>query len=286
MAPRLDRLLTLFLFGLSNLFPYKRKKNAAILMYHDVSNTIEDGINPYFRISTTPAAFDKQIEFLHKEGYETCTPGDLLSGLDRSSETGTKKISITFDDGFLSVYQNAFPILVKYNYTATIYLPSDLIGAEDRKNFEGKPCMNWEEVREMAEAGFTFGSHTASHAELIKQSENEISEELKRSKNRIEQMLSIPVVSFSFPYAFPEMKKGFVHNFRRFLENNGYCDAVTTMIGTIKSGADPYRLKRIPVNSCDDIGLLKAKVTGSYDWLYGFQKTVKMFKKCFPHDMG
>jgi hypothetical protein len=54
---------------------------------------------------------------------------------------------------------------------------------------------------------------------------------------------------------------------------------VTTELGRVKIGDDPYRLKRLPVNSLDDEALLRAKLEGGYDWLGWPQYLIKKVKK-------
>ena len=61
----------------------------------------------------------------------------------------------------------------------------------------------------------------------------------------------------------------------------GYVCCVTTELGRIKQGDDPFRLARLPVNSLDDPALFQAKIEGGYDWLAFPQKALKKFKGRF-----
>ncbi len=66
---------------------------------------------------------------------------------------------------------------------------------------------------------------------------------------------------------------------RDLLVQAGYACCVTTELGRVRIGDDPYRLKRLPVNTLDDEALLRAKLEGGYDWLGFPQHLIKMVKK-------
>jgi hypothetical protein len=88
------------------------------------------------------------------------------------------------------------------------------------------------------------------------------------------------VTSFGYPYAFPQQDRKFSRGFIELARGLGYRNCVTTVIGRMKPGANPYCLKRLPVNDCDDPALLSAKLQGAYDWLASPQALVKNLKQC------
>jgi hypothetical protein len=95
--------------------------------------------------------------------------------------------------------------------------------------------------------------------------------ELRDSKQAIEETLGKTVEHYSYAYAFPEHDEKFVSFYDKSLREAGYQGAVSTRIGTARPGDNPYCLKRLPVNSCDDAELLQAKLEGGYDWLHRLQ---------------
>jgi len=103
--------------------------------------------------------------------------------------------------------------------------------------------------------------------------------DLMHSKEQIENDIGESIESFSYPYAFPEQDKEFTRIFLGVLKKCGYKYGVTTRIG-ISSKRDTYfLLRRLPVNSFDDILFLQAKLEGAYDWIFRFQLLYKFLKR-------
>jgi peptidoglycan/xylan/chitin deacetylase (PgdA/CDA1 family) len=180
-------------------------------------------------------------------------------------------VVLTFDDGYKDFLTQAFPILNKYGFSATVFLPTSFIDSAGKPGLKGKDHLSWDGVRELREGGIAFGSHTVSHRQLRILSRAEIEYEIKKSKEVIEKDLGQNVESFCYPYKFMEQAKEFVRMMKTVLIDAGYESAVTTRIGTANTEDDVFALKRIPVNSDDGGQFFKAKLEGSYDWLYPLQ---------------
>ena len=164
---------------------------------------------------------------------------------------------------------------------ATVFLPTGFIGDSPLK-FKDRDCLAWRDVRELAEDGVAFGSHTVTHPQLAGLGPEAISRELDGSKQAIEDRLGRPVTCFSYPYRFPEEDGPFKSRLGALLHDAGYTHGVTTVIGRAGQGENPLFLKRLPVNSADDLALFRAKLEGGYDWLHRPQyisKKVKMLMR-------
>ncbi len=272
---RIDRFATLYL-----THPLQRNKAAIpILMYHSVADDAEVGKHPYYRTITTPGRFAEQMAYLHGNGYSAISSVEAARRLkEQSGEILPKSVVITFDDGFLDFYQNAFPVLKQYGLKATMYLPTAYIAA-DRRKFKDRDCMTWGEVRELQRLGICFGSHTVTHPQLHGLTAASIEEEVRVSKQVIEQNGGFAVDSFAYPYAFPEADIGFKQNLRELLGRTGYGDGVCTTVGRADSHSDVFFMERLPVNSCDDERLFAAKLAGSYDWVAKPQYLLKKIKR-------
>lgn len=274
MGLRLDRLATLYIAGPLQLGKLASQSRIPILMYHSIAEDEQSLQHPYYRTSTTPAVFARQMAYLHESGYSTINPGDLGS---HSHADPRKYVVLTFDDGFADFYGNAAPILGRHGFSATVYLPTAYVGDAPQK-FNGKDCLSWAEVRELHRAGISFGSHTVTHPQLYGLDQPGIKTEITTSKQVIEQKLGCRVDSFAYPFAFPDADADFKQRLRDALCAAGYSNSVGTTIGRARSG-DVFFMKRLPINSDDDLRLFKAKLAGSYDWLGTPQYLYKLAKK-------
>ena len=215
------------------------------------------------------------MKFLHDYGYRAQGWDTALQ--NTTERTTAKPVVITFDDGYADFYRNAFPILSKYGFTATVFVITGLMKAQ-RMCFRGTECLNLSELRELHSRGISFGSHTVSHPDLRLLMEGEVEDELSGSKKTLEDALGTPVKSFAYPFAFPEADRGFVTRLADLLDKCGYENGVTTILGTAHPGANPWFLPRLPVNSRDDLRFFRAKLEGAYNWLRGPQYLLKTLK--------
>ena len=264
---RPDRMASVFFFWpLTRLMNLGAEPKVPILMYHSVSNNLFGKSHPYYQINTSPKLFEQQMRALRDAGYQTVDPGDCAGDALRK-QAGQKIVSITFDDGYRDFYTDAFAVLRKFGFTATIYLATSRI-KNSAEVYEGVEYLSWNEVREMRAAGIQFGSHTVTHPDMRSLSPEQIEYELGCSKETLESQLGERVTSFAYPYAFPEEDKNFVRYLRDALENQGYENGVTTILGRATAHCDPLFLPRLPANSWDDPSFFRAKLEGGYDWLH------------------
>jgi len=276
MRFRADRLATLYFFHpLRQCVACHRSPRIPILMYHSVSESSPNGAHPYFETTTSPRVFAAQMKFLRENSYRALKLNEAATYVESGEPLFEPSVVLTFDDGFQDFATNAFPILQKYGFTATVFLPTGYI-ADDRREFNKRDCLSWTEVRELHRLGVTFGSHTVTHSQLTFLKVTEVEQELRRSKQTIEDQLGHPVDSFSYPFAFPETDRPFKRRLKDLLAAEGYRHGVTTIIGTSGSGDHQFFLPRLPANSWDDLHLFRAKLEGGYDWLHPFQYATKL----------
>jgi peptidoglycan/xylan/chitin deacetylase (PgdA/CDA1 family) len=272
---RADAFITLNLVQpVRKLFPPKGRR-VPILMYHSISNRPEQG-RPYYRTVTSPEVFAQHMRHLHEHGYSVVSLSDALGYLDGSKTLPSQPVVITFDDGYADFYTEAFPVLSRYGFTATVYLPTAFIG-QSPKSFKGIGCLTWSRVRELHAAGIEFGSHTVTHPQLTALPMAAVQQEIRSSKEEIESRIGTGLESFSYPYAFPEPNRNFRQRLRGLLMEAGYKNGVSTILGTADSSCDRLFLARLPVNAEDDAMLFKAKLFGAYAWLHAAQVVVKQF---------
>jgi peptidoglycan/xylan/chitin deacetylase (PgdA/CDA1 family) len=237
-----------------------------VLMYHNICEGQETGVHGYYRVSTSPERFYEQMRFLSENGYTTVTVENALERAGASGSGRTRReVALTFDDGLADFATNAWPVLNRFGFTASVFLATGFID-DHRRCFDGKACLTWSEVRDLARLGIAFGSHTVSHPKLALLNWPRIRSELRDSREEIRHQTANPVTAFSYPFAFPQNDRVYVSSFRRMLREEEYRCCVTTMIGRLARGDDPLLIRRLPVNDLDDAALFRAKLAGAYDW--------------------
>ena len=273
--PRLDRLATLYVFYPLQRYALSGESGIPILMYHSISEATEKRAHPYYWTATTPAIFADHMRHLYEQNYTTVSLQDAVRRIETHSVKREKLVVLTFDDGYRDSYTQAFPTLRRYGFTATVFLPTAYIGETSRR-FNGAGCLTWNQVRDLSRSGVHFGSHTVTHPQLRTLKAEAIRDEVRRSKETIEEKLGCPVKSFAYPFALPETDRAFRQRLRGILEETGYENGVSTIIGTADQSGDRFLMKRLPVNSADDPRLFEAKLVGAYDWLHAFQYAWKI----------
>ncbi|MCD4721610.1 MAG: polysaccharide deacetylase family protein [Desulfobacula sp.] len=208
-------------------------QSVPILCYHKFGT---DRSSPL----TIPShVFNQQMKYLKDNGYRVISPKNLLDFLEYRGQIPKKSVLITMDDGYRSVYDVAWPILKKYEFTATIFVYTNYVGIS-------KKAMSWEDLRTLKAHGFTIGSHTVSHRDLTQKQPDEtadtfynhIKEEVFLSKKIIDRELSQDTICLSFPYGrySPDLLK--------IAESVGYRMAVTVERGSNPFFSNPLALKR------------------------------------------
>jgi peptidoglycan/xylan/chitin deacetylase (PgdA/CDA1 family) len=208
-----------------------------VLMYHRIGTPARE--NRFKGQYTPEKMFARQMKYLFDHGYQTISLRDLISYAMLPAPAGDKKICITFDDGYESVYTYGFSVLQKYNFTAVVFLVADCINKTCLWDEDPEPILTTEQIKEMAEAGIDFGSHSFSHRSLVELDTEELEKEVKGSKTALEELLGKQIESFSYPYgAFNETVKNMVQQ--------SYKVAFSTKkgIGDIQG----FALRRIDIN--------------------------------------
>ena len=269
MKFRIDRFLSIYFFRPIMKIDSYNRKNISILMYHSISNQKSKQNHPYYETATSIEIFEKHLRHLKEKNYKVVSLKDIKKLNSRKKKE--KLVVITFDDGFKDFKINAYPLLQKYNFSATVFLPTGLVG----KSFLGHELLKWSDIRKLNGCGVTFGSHSKTHSKLVEIGRRKLNDEINHSKKEIENEIGEKVDSFSYPFAFPENDVVFCNELLKALEKYGYTIGVTTKIGNVSINDNMFFLKRLPINSYDDIKFFETKLDGGYNWLHKAQLTSK-----------
>ncbi len=213
-----------------------------ILAYHHVFNADQD-------LCIKPGDFEKQLLTLRRKGFKSMSLESYLQTLKVSSKFSTKGkyVIITFDDGWQDNYMNAFPILQKYGYTATIFLAVAYIG-------EKEDYLTWEQVMKMHRAGFEFGSHTLTHPHLTRIPIAKAREEITESKKALEIRLGKEIKTFCYPYG--EYNQSII----QLVREAGYQGAVVTP-SSGRCETSIYSIRRVGVYATDTLFSFRIKTS-------------------------
>lgn len=157
-----------------------------VLLYH----RIEDYLPPQRYIVTT-TDFRQQMDILYKEGFQAITVRQLVDGLAGSVELPPRPVVITFDDGYMDVYRNAFPIMQDRGLVGVVLV---IAGEIDRPH-----SLLIEHLVEMSAKGWEIGSHGLNHVDLTT-AEVDLALEFGHSKWVLEQVLGLEVRTFAYPF--------------------------------------------------------------------------------------
>jgi peptidoglycan/xylan/chitin deacetylase (PgdA/CDA1 family) len=169
-------------------YPSSQKKyshdSLPILYYHCVSDNIF-GIDELF---VSPSNFEKQMDYLSKSNYTVITFDEIkyISSIE-------KPIIITFDDGYENNYTEAYPILKKYNFKASIFITYNSIG---KKNY-----LNKDQIKKMCDL-INFQGHTNTHPDLRTLNKEQLIYEIIESQNNIKSLTGQKVNIFAYPIGY------------------------------------------------------------------------------------
>jgi peptidoglycan/xylan/chitin deacetylase (PgdA/CDA1 family) len=105
-------------------------------------------------------------------------------------------LSISFDDGHKTVYDNALPLMQNFGFKGTVFVCTERVGVKD---FYGEPAMNLYQLRELESLGWEIGSHGKSHCVLTSLPYEKRKLEISESKEFL-QRHGFKVSSFAYPY--------------------------------------------------------------------------------------
>ena len=192
--------------------------------------------------SFSPQVFQHGMSKLHDSGYQTLSLLEAVDYLHQEKPFPERSFVITFDDGYQSVFNEAFPVLKRYGMSATVFLTvgerKSLKHADRLPSFEGRSMLSWGEIREMLCSEIDFGAHTLTHPDLTRLPLEQKEIEIRESKAIIEDVLGTPVPCFAYPY-------GQYDNRTLEIVKRHFACACSNELGLINRGSSLYALKRI-----------------------------------------
>lgn len=200
-----------------------------VLYYHSVNKNADN------EVTITPDALEKQLNYIHDNNYVTITIKELYEHLKNAAPIPEKSILITFDDGYMNNYTEAFPMLKKLNMKATIFCVGN--------SLDGSYYLSEDALKEMSDYGIDIQCHTVNHVHLDTLSYEEQLSELRHSKEIIEKITGKEVLSVAYPFG------DYNSETIKAAKEAGYKLAFTTHLGLADRNDNIYALDRIYISS-------------------------------------
>jgi peptidoglycan/xylan/chitin deacetylase (PgdA/CDA1 family) len=233
-----------------------------VFMYHEVNSKnifpeLTKFVNKKYILEVD--SFEAQLEYIRSRDYTVLTVSELNKPQAADREGA---VVMTFDDGYMGNYLHAFKLLRKFNFKATFFITTDWVGLPN--------MLNWKLIKEMNEGGMEIGSHTCSHLLLAGAKKKRIEDELRVSKEILEEKIKEPVVSISYPQgSFNTLVNSIAYE-------SGYTRACVSRLGYWKKESSAFAIPRI--TATDNFARFK-KIMEQDRCFYLKEKTVERAKK-------
>lgn len=233
---------TLRFFGVS-LFGRRFHFEPVILCYHSIS---DDG----WRFSVTLEHFKKQVEFL-LETRQAISAHDVLEYTAGRTHFSKPTFLICFDDGYKDILSTK-DFLQSKGIKPIVFLLSDPEKV-DRKELDTlRPLLNHSDVRECIDAGWTLGSHGATHPDFSSLSIDTIRREVVESKKILETTYGQSISYFAYP------KGKYTSHIMRAVQSAGYTLGFSMDQGFVNTRSNQFALPRIGVDGSHSFGEFKS----------------------------
>lgn len=207
-----------------------------VLQYHHVDDNTPDST------STSIQLFKQHLTYLADNGFNVVSLPDIVNNLKENIKSKEKTVAITFDDGYSSIYKNAYPLLKQYNFPFTIFINTAPIEANQKSH------VSWEQLKEMKSHDGTIANHTHNHSHLINpgqpanQWKASFVNEIETAQKILNKHLDQDIKLFAYPYGeFDNTTNG-------LLRDMGYI-GFGQQSGAIGTNMDLQSLPRYPASN-------------------------------------
>ena len=197
------------------------------LMYHRFEE------NKYPSTNIRINDFKEHLKIIEQDNIKFINPKNFESELINNKLQ--RKILLTIDDGFLSFYKNAWPILKKKKIPFILFVSTREVGAFN--------YMTWDQIKEISSEDFVeIGNHSHTHEYLADENNELIQEDISKSISIFKKELGKNSDFFSYPFG------EYSNNFKKIIKDFGFKYAFGQHSGVMDESKDLYELPRYPIN--------------------------------------
>ena len=229
--------------GLSATAAKPSRTPVPILMYHVIADPPNDA--PYPDLYVTERDFAGQMRWLARRGYQAVTQRQVWNHWHRGGALPPKPVVISFDDGYRSVAEAAWPHLQRRSWPGVLNLTV--------KNLHVSGGLSQYKVRQLLADGWELASHTLTHPDLPGLDPRALTHEVSRSRAVLRARFGVPVDFLCYPAGRYDARV------IRAVRQAGYLGATTTLEGLARPDA-PFELRRVRVSRGDGVDGLAGKL--------------------------
>lgn len=251
----------LYSAGVVRLVAWLNRKRAVFICYHGVTERETRHPDDRYGLHVRKDRFRSHLEYLQKH-YRVISLNDYLKASRAKQPLPEYAAVITFDDGYRNFYTVAGPLLAERKMAAAMFLIVDRVRQNGAAvggtwaDTDDEQYMSWSEIKQLAEKGVEFGSHTCTHRKLTELAPDEVETELRRSKEEISSELRLPDLPLAYPYGFTS------DSIASVAKSLGYTCAITTETGFNDAATDFFKLRRVLVGDDDDVPAFATRLAG------------------------
>ena len=230
-------------------------KGLPILLYHKVSSHDGDALT----ISVDD--LDRQLAYIKSSGYTPISFSGLKESLHGGRALPAKPVIVTFDDGYLSTYELAYPLLVKHGVKATVFLTTAFIGGIAGWGGAREPLMSYDMMRQLSGELVEFGMHSHRHESYERHSAAQMEADLSECLRALEDSGCRFTRVFAYPYGRMPKDPGAARAMREFFRRHqiDFAARIGSRINALPP-KDTYELKRTAVRGTDTFWEFKTKL--------------------------
>ena len=224
------------------------------IMYHRFEE------NKYPSTNIRVDDFMSHIEIIKDSGFQFISSEEFKNHINLKNKK--KMILLTIDDGFLSFYKNAWPILKREKIPFIIFVNTESIGSSG--------YMSWDQIKEISKFDFVhIGNHSHSHGYLVDKSDKEIEKDIRISIKLFEDRLNHKTKFFAYPF------EKYKNSYNQIVKDLGFEYGFGQHSGVIDFSKNKFELPRFPINE-------------KYGEIKRFKRLLKTipfpFKKIYPDE--
>jgi len=204
-----------------------------------------------------PETFERQMKFLAGSGYQIVTLNQALDHMNRKTKLSSQAMAITIDGGYQDAFTHVFPVLKKYGFPATFFIPPESIGKERIIGGKSISCMSWDEVHEIRNSGMEIGllAYHGRSIRLKNYKEHAVKEIIASAMKIMGREINPQVTYCAFKEGVPEK------SLWDFIKSQGLVAVFTQSPTNRKAGIDG--IGRIQVDD-DDHNIFLTKISKTY----------------------